>query len=670
MRYILSAVVIAITVLFSLLYYAKAEPFYAMALRLNDLYYQYFRPSINDNILFIAIDEPSVNAYGRWPWRRNVVAQGLSHLTQADVVLLDMIFSEPTDAKNDAALEHALAHTNAICGFFLRHQATQRSSLLQRQLLFDSSLERLQYSLQEHTRPRFPLAEYAELNIEPIMSACQLSGIFSTFRDKDSLFRRYPIAFYYDKTLYPSLGVQALRFLKQQDILRENDTTLRLGKQRLTVDDEALVQLNFYAPQSYKHISFLDVASNKYSDDFFKNKIIIIGITEVGATDIRATPIGAISGALMHYTFISNFLNDEFLRTYVWLNYLLITLVALLVLMTMLWAHTLKQRIVFYGSTLVSLALTVVMLYATMHIMVLFFYPFLLFITLIIISELYRFMHQEKEQRFIENAFGAYISESLLQNLLQDPMALHLGGKRQHVTVMFSDIRGFTTLSEQLDAEALAKLLNRYFDPMSDAVKQEGGFVDKFIGDAIMAFFNAPVAVEHHAKHACRAALQMLRELKVLNKQLEKEGIAPLRIGIGINSDEVIVGNFGATKRFNYTAIGDGVNVASRIEGLCKTFRVPIIITSKTAALLDETFLTREIEAYTVRGKSEQIMLYELLESNEENRLMCTMYNNAKAMFQKQQYKEANALFHEVNRQYNDLLSQYFITRCEEDERG
>lgn len=665
MRVFLSAVILAVTTVIALSFYFKVEPFYAMALRLNDIYYHYFRPTINDQVLFIAIDEPSVNAFGRWPWKRDVLARGLTQLQQADVVLLDMIFSETTDASSDAALQQALEQTNAICGFFLRHQATQKSSVLQRQLLFDSSLERLQLELHSKQRPTFPLAEYAELNIESIMSSCQLSGIFSTFRDSDSLFRRYPIAFFYDSLLYPSLGVQAMRYLKQKDLLRQNDSTVTLDEVALHVDSDALVQLNFYAPSSYQSISFLDLANQTYSPEYFKHKIVVLGITEVGATDIRATPIGAISGALMHYTFISNFLNNEFLLPSPTLNYTLLALIALFMLIVVTQVKNLKQRVFVYAILFIMLALSVITLYAAKQTVVMFFYPSLLLITLVIISELYLFMRQEKQQQFIENAFGAYISPALLQTLIKQPQTLHLGGKRQSVTIMFSDIRGFTTLSEELEAEKLAMLLNRYFDPMSEAVKHEYGFVDKFIGDAVMAFFNAPVAVKEHAKHACRAALLMLRSLQTLNQEFEQEGLPTLRIGIGINSDEVLVGNFGATERFNYTAIGDGVNVASRIEGLCKHFGATIIITEQSKALLDEEFLTRAIERYQVRGKREQIMLYELLENNDDNRLMCSLYNEAKDAYARHDFAAAKVLFDRACTQFDDALSSYYANQCE-----
>jgi len=246
-----------ISIVVILLHIYKVDPFESFSLRFNDVNFAFQKKNISQDIVFVAVDEPSVNRFGRWPWDRNVLAKGIENLYEADVVMMDMIFSEPTSQKADIALADALSSLNAsVCGFFLRNSSTQDITDEELELLSDSSLDLLQTQVTQSKKPNFLQAPFAEMNIAEIMQGCSLSGSFTTVPARDHLFRSYPIAVYFQGTLYPSLGVQGLRLKLNKDIEQIDSGHLKLGKKIIEVDEKGLVRLNFYDFDQYKIISF------------------------------------------------------------------------------------------------------------------------------------------------------------------------------------------------------------------------------------------------------------------------------------------------------------------------------------------------------------------------------------------------------------------------------
>ncbi len=643
----------------------EVDSFKSLSLRVNDLLLETVDPTVHPDLLFIAVDEPSVNRFGRWPWDRSILATGLQKLEQADAVMIDMIFSEPTAPKVDQLLGESLASIPSVCGFFLRHNATQNVDEEQRELLFDSTLERLQIEVDTYGTPHFGMGAYAEVNTVQILENCSISGTFTTERDADALFRRYPIAYYFDDMLFPSLGIQALRLAFDSDLKRLDESHLSLLGKVMALDDNGFVYLNYYKKDAYQQLSFEKLYDGDYPANFFKGKIVIIGITEVGVTDVRATPIGTLSGALLHYTFVSNLLNDELIKRIEWLDYVSMFILFGLVLLIGQFVKTLIERIslyLFIGATFMGITVWVFMTY---YLMIDLFYTLMILLLGIALVEVRFQFYHEKDEKFIKDAFSNYLSAPLLEKLLAEPQGLQLGGEKRELSILFSDIRSFTTISEKMPPEQLSKMLNRYFNPMSDAVKKYGGMVDKYIGDAVMAFFNAPVALSQHPQAACDAALEMITSLEVLNRSFKAEGLPEIKIGIGINTAEVVVGNFGADDRFNYTVIGDGVNLASRVEGLNKRYGSSIIITEYTQALLSSQFLTRYLEAVQVKGKEEYVVIYELLENSAKNQKLCQQYDVAMALYKEEHFVDALVLFEDISQTYSDDVSAYFAKKCQ-----
>ncbi len=642
------------------IYKTELEPFHSFSLRFNDLNFLFQNKKASEEIVFIAIDEQSVNRFGRWPWDRKVLAEAIERLDPSNLLVLDMVFSEPT--QDDQRLSHSLQQqNNSLCGFFLRQQASQSPSAAQLDLLSDSSLERL--ASERGEKRVFVEAKDAEVNVEPILSSCTLSGTFSSLRDSDHLFRRYPLAFTYDNELYPSIGAQAIRMQTNQDISQVKESLYDLGGHLLSTDKAGFSLLNYYPLQSYQSYSFLDLYENRLTKEILKDKIVILGITEVGVGDIRATPIGMIPGPLVHYTFLSNVLNDELLSTNAIGTFASLLLFMVLPLSWML-IPSIYSRVGVYLFTYSAFFVLTKIVYLYLNLYLDAFYPLLALLFVGTASEILLHQEQEAQSRFIEGAFSSYLSTDLLNKLMQEPERLVLGGEKKELTIFFSDIRSFTSISEKMDPQKLIQHLNRYFTPMSNIVMQHQGMIDKYIGDALMAFYNAPVDVKDHAAAACRSSLEMLDALESLNKEFAKEGLPKIEIGIGLNTAEVVVGNMGSDKRFNYTVIGDGVNLASRVEGMNKGYGTHVLITEFTQAVVKDEFLTRPIEKVKVKGKEEEVLLYELLKDTPSNREMLKVYNTARELYYHGDMQASLKAFESLG---TDSVSRYFVERIQHD---
>jgi len=650
-------------------YNKKIEPFETFSLSFNDNFFSLQEKKPSSNIVFIAVDEQSVNKYGRWPWDRTKLAKGIDKLTQADVVLMDMIFSEPTTLEKDETLGESLSNlNNSVCGFFLRDNSTQIISEDEKDILSDSALDLLQSQIAQYNTPVFPASQYAEMNILSIMESCSLSGSFTTLPDNDGKLRAYPLAIYFEDTLYPSLAIQGLRLKYDKPLNRVDDKDLELNQTQIGLNDKGLIRLNFYRYEDYNIISFLDLVegNNGITPSYFKDKIVILGITEVGAGDIVSTPIGRIPGPLLHYTFLSNFFEHHLIKE---IPYITSSLIFIMVFLPFILLTLFKKILVRAVINIVIYTIIYIFiryLFLTENIYIDLFYPLISLLFSFVIGEAIAFTLQEQKGKFMRGAFSSYLSGDLLDQLIENPEALSLGGESKELSILFSDIRGFTTISESMDPVSLINLLNRYFTPMTNAVLENGGMLDKYIGDAVMAFFNAPVDIKYHADASCISALEMIERLESLNKELEKEGIPAIKIGIGINSAEVVVGNMGSDTRFNYTVIGDGVNLASRIEGLTKNYGVEILITEFTVAKLKAEFIYREIEPVKVKGKDEAVLLYQLMPNNNISKEIKKEYDQALALYKKSELEKATILFSGLIEKYRDNPSQYFLKNIKE----
>jgi len=669
-KFIYSFIVLFVIALVLFLNIFRIEPFESFSLKFNDVNFKLQTKEISQDVVLVAIDEASINKYGRWPWDRDIIANGLSHLKQADIVLFDMIFSETTDDKNDKALAKSIFNlNNSVCGFFLRDKSTQLIDDNEMEILKDSALDLLQSQVSQYTNPKFISSKYAEINIASVLEACSLSASFSTLSESDHLMRSYPLAVYYQNILYPSLGTQALRIKFQGDVERLDSTHIKIADKTVSLDKKGFVKLNYYDLQQYKIISFLDVVNLKVSPNYFKGKIVILGVVETGATDIVATPIGNIPGPLLHYTFLSNFFKSHLITDYKSINYILVVLMAILPLFIIFFIKKVLYRAIINIVIYCILYIFLKYIFIKYMIYIDLFYPLLSLLLSLAILESITFNIQEKKDKFLIGAFSSYLSSDLLDKLLKNPDSLSLGGENKELSILFSDIRGFTTISESMKPENLVNLLNDYFTPMTRCVLDNGGMLDKYIGDAIMAFFNAPLDMKFHADSASKSALDMMKKLKILNNELILKGIEPIKIGIGINTANVVVGNMGSEERFNYTIVGDGVNLASRVEGLTREYGVDILMTEFTVKKLTQNFIYREVESVQVKGKKNFVLIYELMLDTQKSIELKKVYDKALNMYKNGDLKRAEKLFSDIVSKYDDNLSKYFLVKINNGKR-
>ena len=339
---------------------------------------------------------------------------------------------------------------------------------------------------------------------------------------------------------------------------------------------------------------------------------MVLGVTEAGVTDIRATPLGQYPGALLHATFMSNVLERHLLtelRTPIMALVLVLTLVAALAAMVL---RRMAWRLTIYGALIAGTYGAGALLYQNAgiwlepaFIMVGVALTALLAETTLLTSSK---AHTEK----LRTAFSTYLPPAIVNKIVDAPDKLNLGGEKKEITVLFSDIRGFTSMSEAVTAEQLAQILALYFQPMTEAIFDQGGTLDKYIGDAIMALFNAPLDQADHAAAACRAAIAMQYAQLRVNEVLAKDGMPTIRTGIGVNTGQAVVGNLGSSIRFNYTAIGDAVNLASRLESSTKKMACDILIGETTYALVKDVLPCKALGEISVAGKELPQTIYEL----------------------------------------------------------
>ncbi len=641
------------------LLYVKLMPIYGVALRLDDFFYKLNKNPLSKKVALVLVDEKSVNKFGRWPWDRRIVADGLKKLKEAKVIALDMVFSEKTQNSSDLYLSNTIESLgNVVCGFFLRPVATENPSSDIMDTLVDSSLADVPQKVPFASLP------FAEVNILPITNACLLSGTFSAVADPDGLFRHYPLGFVFQGEFYPSLAVQALRvFLKKQTWIDENGT-LHIGDRVIPTDETHMALLNFYRPSSYidRIYSFVDVYQGKVPPSVFKGKLVFVGISEAGVTDIRATPIGLVPGPYLHVTFASNFLQNILLkRKFKWDAAAIFILSFLVLLASYAQSDTLRFSAYILFEILLFVAAAA--LYESLCVKVDVFYPTFSMTLSIIGLEGYSSFVKGKQTKFLKQAFSTYLSPALLSVLTKSPDKLRIGGEKREISVLFSDIRGFTSLSEKLEPETLVWVLNTYLEPMTDIVLKNDGTLDKYIGDAVMAIWNAPLDVENHAEKALNAALEMLSALPKINSYLSQRNLPEIKIGIGVNTGQAVVGNMGSSRRFDYTAIGDTVNLASRLEGLNKLYGTSLLFSQftkeKVSFPIQGKYYPVEVDIVAVKGKEEPVKIYTLT----DDKALAQRYEKALTFYKRAEFKRAAAVFKELSKIFPP--ASVMLKRCE-----
>ncbi len=458
-------------------------------------------------------------------------------------------------------------------------------------------------------------------------SGVDSAGFVNNIVEDDGATRRYYTALRYNGQVYAPLSLQLVR--KARGVGRGDmvfvagKRSLGLGGRATPLDSRGRLLLDFLGPRgTFKTISAADVMAGRVKPSVLRDKIVLIGPNDSANIDKAITPFDPLlPGVELHATVIHNVLHGEGLRQVSWLwNLLVVLLLGLSV--SLLHLRRLRRRFLWITLGTTGLLATYLVfaqwLFASgLWIAVVF--PVTGLVTVTLVTLVLGFLTEGLEKRRIRHLFAHYLHADVISELTDDPQRLKLGGERREVTVLFSDIRGFSSIAEQLDPQELALLVNQYLTPMTDAVLDEKGYLDKYIGDAIMALFGAPRPREDHPDLAARTAMAMLLRLARLNRKWGDRDWSPMRIGIGMNLGEVSLGNFGSERRFEYTAIGDTVNLASRLEGLNKVYQTAILVAEPLARRLQDDWWLRELDEVRVKGKEIATRIYELLGPRDED---------------------------------------------------
>lgn len=586
----------------------------SLASALSDSYFQWNQRQPSKQLVFVEIENSSVRAFGRWPWPRDLIAQGLQGLQAAEVIGLDMLFSEPTLAQQDKVLANVLEGLPVIGGLFLNGpQAKQLDQMAYSQLLHSS--------LTQTHHPQLIDSQQAELPTPVLRESFPFLAALNIAADADQKFRHYPLAFWLQDAVLPNLGIQMWRLGRYED-LQLNATQALLGEQLLPVDKKTRARLNYYPDGNWQRIPFAELMQPDWDPQRLEGHWVLVGVSEAGVTDLRATPIGQLAGPLVHLTFLANLLDNSLLTDINgWM--LLVTLLIVFTALVFIWQLNMPWLRLFL-SVGVGLAIYAVGVagYVWFNLWLEIFYPLLFLLLAAIIGELGLFLATRAETAYLRSAFSSYVAPSLVDKLVLQGDKLQLGGKKQQLTVLFSDLRDFTPTTELLETEDLVSHLNRYFGLMIDEVHRYNGTLDKLMGDAVMALFNAPLVDDDHAYHACLAAAGMMQALGVFNQGYSQDDPHFLKMGLGINTGEAIVGNIGSANRFNYTAIGDAVNTAARLESATKEVnlnwqaakeagelkpceRVDILIGEQTYAAVKDRLPCYPVTGLQLKGKSQ-----------------------------------------------------------------
>jgi adenylate cyclase len=514
------------------------------------------------------------------------------------------------------------------------------------------------------------------------------AGFFTVVVDADSVVRRMPLAIPYGRDadkkywdFYPSLDVQAIRLYLG---LKDEQTILNYGEAGITSiefgpnlvvhpDDLSRLLVNFHGPsRTYPYVSFGDVALKQFPPGTFKDKIVLIGASATGIGDLRATPFGGIDfpGVEIHANLIDNILNQQFLVKHGPQFLTDIGFIFLFGVPLGLWLAVVQPRWMALGLVLL-IPFGAIVYWAFLHGWWLNFIVPALFTLIPNVSlvALYRVFFEEQEKRRIRGAFQQYVSPEVIRRLLSDPERVK--PRKTEVTVLFSDIRGFTTISENLDAQELAGLLNGYLTDMTKIIFKHQGTLDKYIGDAVMAIWGAPFDAPDHAEKCCAAAVSMLAKLAQMQKDWRAHGYPELDIGIGINTGIASVGNMGSSLRHGYTAIGDAVNLASRLEGLNKEYGTRIVVSESTRKEIhSDQLIFRELDLIRVKGKLQPVTIYEVLSAGaaeQGGKELVELFDRGREAYKQQDWTTAKSYFENILQRWpDDAPSKIFLARCEE----
>jgi adenylate cyclase len=681
------------------------------------------KASPTSTTILALIDEKSLEREGRWPWPRAKLARMVDILSEdgAKVIGFDIGFLEPdensrldmideldremvslgaasenlmelmkryrVEADNDAALAGAIVRSRAkiVLGYFFH--------MNERELGYDISEEEKQRLMSSIRSSQYPVVlcsdttcapeaveAYAPVsNLEMLSRAAGSSGYYSVKSDADGVVRWMPLAIQCQGELFPPLSLLcAWHYLDQPPLMlqagRYGIEGVLLGERRIPTTSSGQLLINYLGPpRTFPHVSVTDILSRSFEPGLFAGKIVIVGATAMGTHDIRSTPVSPMyPGVEIHATAIDNILSGNFLSRPSWAMLFGAAAIVLLCLGT---GEILPRVRPLFGLAWFIGAFFLYLLFANhafgeFRIWLNVVYP-LLGLTLTFTSlTVYHFVTEQRERLKVSRAFKQYVSSDVIDEMLKDPARLTLGGEEKVLTVLFNDLAGFTSYSEQFSPSEITAILGEYYEVMTEEVFAVQGTLEAYVGDELIALYGAPLEQEDHARRACLSALAMQKRRKELAWEWNKIGRPPLKARTGINTGPMLVGNLGCKYRFCYGMLGDQVNLASRLEGLNKMYGTEILIGENTAAMVEGQFVLREVDQVRVKGKLIPVRIFELIAKSGDpipptREGLLILYDEGLKVYRNQDWQRAKNIFEKcLHIDPDDGPSRVMAERC------
>jgi adenylate cyclase len=647
--------------------------------------------TVDTRIVIVDIDEKSLAAEGRWPWGRDKLAQLVNTLFdhyKIRTLGFDVVFAEKDESSGlnkleliqrqffngDAQFEKALQAVkpslnydqlfadslkkhNVVLGYYFHTEGDVNTAGLLPTALFEAAEF-------EHQQIGANQATGYGANLALLQQQTQYAGHFNLDADNDGIARRVSMLIAYQGRYYDSLALAVLRAHLGNPPIRAVFAELGAGEhyaglealqvadRRIPVDNQVMSLVPYRGQQgSFQYLSATDVLKGKVANKQLADKIVLIGTSAPGLMDLRASPVqNVFAGVEVHANLISGMLDNNIKQHPAYLqglDFLLMLIVGLLLALSLPTQSPLKATLTTLTVLLTVLSINV-MSWKWLNLVMPISALLLMLVSIYLLNMSYGFFVESRAKREITGLFGQYVPPDLVSELAQNPQAVSTQGENRDMTVLFSDIRGFTSISESLSPAELTQIMNAYFTRMTHIIHENRGTIDKYIGDAIMAFWGAPLPDEQHVQHALNTAVQMQAAMQALNQSFAEKGWPPLQIGIGLNTGNMVVGNMGSNFRMAYTVMGDSVNLASRLESLTKYYGVDTIVSEWVAAKTPD-MLYRELDTVRVKGKENAVTIFEPigLKNSVSTHTIAQfdLYNKALENYRQQNWLVAEAQF-------------------------
>lgn len=629
-----------------------------------------YADDISDKVVVVEIDDETIDQFGRWPWSRVQVGELFTKLDTASVVVADMVFSERASDHEDQVLAEAISDAdNVILGFFLRGKVKAKADYSGYADVEKCAIQNVR-TTSSIGYVGLPSIKGAEVNIPLIADAAMSCALFSVVSEYDGLYRKYPLAYIFQDLVVPTLAVQAFQFDTNEElsmILDENGVQ-RLTGRGLSVLNQNSLYINF--PKKINALSAADLLNDKIEPNALDGKVVLVGLSEIGLFDLRPTPLDTYTpGVHLHAAALSNLIDKNWYQEDMVIGWFVTLFSLILIIQLSKLSTRASLRWFLYTLAIGSILFVSTYFLAKLKLQIGGFQTLIYLMLCIFVIEALKFLDVQKKYVSVREAFSSYVVPELVEKIVEQGVDTQQNGQIKPVSVVFTDIRDFTSLSESIAPEDVIKLLNTVFDPITEIISNHQGMLDKYIGDEVMAVFNAPMDVEHYKEKSVDAAISMQKSLSEINYKLAEAKLPNVELSIGIAAGPVILGNVGSSIRVSYTAIGNTVNLAARITSLSKLYHQQILICHNVYQDLtdDKKKQFSFVDEIIVKGRSESEKIFGV--QNVElsyNEVLNESYMRAYANYKRGEFDVALDAFGKVYKQYQHKLSKTMASRCKD----